>query len=80
MKRQNIVRIVLATALILLIPLVAMQFSDEVDWGWDDFVLIGALLLGAGFMYEFVSKKLKSTKQRIMFGAFLVVALSLIHI
>jgi hypothetical protein len=44
------VRIALATALILLVPLVAMQITDEVDWGVADFVVAGALLGGAGFL------------------------------
>jgi hypothetical protein len=44
------VRIALATALILLLPLVAMQFTDGVDWGVADFVFAGALLGGTGLL------------------------------
>ena len=44
------VRVALATALILLVPLVAMQFTDEVDWALADFVVAGALLGGTGFL------------------------------
>jgi hypothetical protein len=44
------VRIALGTAFILLLPLVAMQFTDEVDWGVADFVLAGALLGGTGLL------------------------------
>src|SRR5688572_15513319 len=45
MQNKNIFLIVLATAFILLIPLIAMQFTDEVNWNLTDFVIIGALLL-----------------------------------
>ena len=41
-----------ATALVLLVPLVAMQFSDEVDWGVFDFVFAGIFLGVAGLLLE----------------------------
>jgi hypothetical protein len=44
------VRVALATAFILLLPLVAMQLTDEVDWGVADFVIAGALLGGTGLL------------------------------
>lgn len=57
MPKKNILRIAIITALILLIPLVAMQFSDDVDWKWFDFIFIGALLFGAGIAYELMAKR-----------------------
>jgi hypothetical protein len=52
------VRVGLATALILLLPLVAMQFTNEVDWGVADFVVAGALLGGTGLLlHELASRK-----------------------
>lgn len=44
------VRVALVTALILLVPLVAMQVTDEVNWSLADFVLAGALLGGTGVL------------------------------
>lgn len=38
----------LATAVLLLMPAVAMQFTQEVSWGPGDFVVAGVLLFGAG--------------------------------
>ena len=35
-------------ALVLLIPLIAMQFTDEVNWSGGDFVFAALLLLGVG--------------------------------
>jgi hypothetical protein len=52
------VRVALATALILLLPLVAMQFTDEVDWGVADFAFAGALLGGTGLLlHELAARK-----------------------
>lgn len=38
--------------LILLVPLVAMQFSDDVNWGVGDFLFAGILILGTGSLFE----------------------------
>jgi hypothetical protein len=46
------VRVALVTVFILMLPLVGMQFTDEVDWGVADFVLAGALLGGAGLLLQ----------------------------
>jgi hypothetical protein len=50
MLGRPVVRIALVTAFILLLPLVAMQFTDEVDWGVFDFVAAGVLLGGGGLL------------------------------
>lgn len=46
--RKSLVAVVVVTALLLLVPLVAMQFTREVSWGPVDFLLAAALLLSAG--------------------------------
>ena len=38
-------------ALLLMIPLVAMHFTDELDWDLFDFVIMGCLLFGCGLTY-----------------------------
>jgi hypothetical protein len=45
-----------ATVLILLTPLIAMQFTEEVNWTVGDFVIAGAMLLGAGVTYELAAR------------------------
>jgi hypothetical protein len=57
MKNKNMIRIVIAVAFLLLVPLVAMQFTNEVVWTLTDFVVAGILLLGAGFTYELIASK-----------------------
>jgi len=78
MKTKNIIRIVVVTAFILLIPFVAMQFSDDVKWGASDFVFIGALLIGSGLLYEFVATKIRNPKHRAVIGIVLVATLLLV--
>ena len=40
--------VAVVTLALLAIPLVAMQFSSEVNWSVSDFILMGALIFGAG--------------------------------
>lgn len=57
MKAKNLTRYVIGTALVLLVPLVAMQFSEEWDWDLRDFIVIGTLLIGTGLTFELISTK-----------------------
>lgn len=43
-------------AAMLLAPLVAMRFTDDVAWTGFDFAVAGALLIGAGAAYEVLSR------------------------
>lgn len=47
-------------AALLLLPLVAMQLTDEVDWSAGDFAVFGAMLLVAGGTFE-AAARLKGT-------------------
>jgi len=53
---RSVVRVGLVTASILLAPLVAMQFTGEVDWGVADFVLAGVLVGGTGLLLELAAR------------------------
>lgn len=69
------VRIVLATAFILLLPLLAKQVTNEVAWDPGDFAVAGTLLMGTGFAYERVAKKVVGNMYRAAAGVALVTAL-----
>lgn len=77
---QNIRQIVIlsTSAILLLIPFIAMQFTDEVNWSLFDFVVAGALLLGTGQMCELVIRKIDKIKYRIAICVALLVVLILI--
>ncbi|MFD2245555.1 hypothetical protein [Pontibacter ruber] len=77
-QNKRFTGIVLTVALLLSIPLIAMQFTDEVNWGLFDFVVMGILLLGTGFLCELVLRKVHKTEDRIMLLAALLVMLFLI--
>lgn len=49
-----------ATAILLIIPLIAMQFSEEAKWGVADFILAGLMLLGTGAIYDLGIRKINS--------------------
>jgi hypothetical protein len=75
---KRLTAIVLFAAILLLIPLVAMQFTNEVKWGAADFILMGGLLLGTGLMCELVIRKVKKTSYRVAICVAIVVALLLV--
>ncbi len=77
MKNKRLMIIVLAVALLLLIPLIAMRFTDEVDWTLSDFVVAGVLLLGTGLLCEIVMRKVTTKKLRIVICGALVLVLLL---
>lgn len=64
----------IGAALLLTVPLFAMQVTDEVDWGPEDFVAGGIMfgLLGIGF--ELVTRFVHSWKRRLLIGGVLVFA------
>jgi hypothetical protein len=55
----------LVTVCILSIPLVAMQFSDEVKWGTADFVIMGVLIFGTGFLYVLLTRTASNIIHRV---------------
>lgn len=77
-KNKRLIGIVLTVVILLLIPLIAMQFTDEVKWGLADFVVMGGLLLGTGLMCELVMRKVKKIEHRIAICGAILVALFLI--
>jgi len=58
----------IAIAILLLIPFVAMQFTQKVQWSFGDFVILGAILIAIGLAYELIVRKSEKTKYRIAFG------------
>ena len=78
MQNKNIIRIALATAFILLLPLLAMQITDEVVWDLADFAVAGALLVGTGLMYDLAARKASNIAYRAAVGIALAAALLLV--
>lgn len=69
-----------AAAALLLLPLVAMQFTDEVNWDAADFALAGVLLVGVGVAYELAVRTRGDIAYRIGAGLALAAALLLVWV
>ena len=70
--------VVLAAACILLLPLLAMQVTDEVAWGVADFVIAGVLLVGTGLLYPLAMKKSGNLAYRAAVGVALAAGFILV--
>ena len=70
--------VALAAAFILLLPLLAMQITDEVVWDLADFAVAWTLLVGAGLTYKLVARKMGNIAYRAAVGAAVATALLLV--
>jgi len=67
MKNKSFVWIALATCLVLLVPLIAMQFTDEVRWDHTDFIVMGGLIFGISSVFVIVFRGLPR-KPKLVIG------------
>lgn len=74
--KSRIPIIPLAALSLLLIPLIGMQFSNEVNWSLADFLIMGVLLLLAGTGIEIARRKVRNVRKKwILIGAVILVFL-----
>lgn len=66
MKNKRLIVILSVVGILLLIPLIAMQFTNEVKWSGFDFVIMGILLLGTGLICELILRKVTNRSNRII--------------
>jgi Kef-type K+ transport system membrane component KefB len=64
--------------LLLLVPLVAMQFTAEVDWKPFDFLVAGVLLTSTGLTIELVLRKVKKPIHRLILCGIVLLVVFLI--
>jgi hypothetical protein len=57
--------IILGIIGILLIPAIAMLFTNEVNWSLGDFVIMGTLLLTVALVTEFILRKMSNKRCQI---------------
>lgn len=78
MRQNDVIRKMLAAELVLLIPLVAMMFTEEVDWHLHDFIVVGVLLAGVGYAYHLIVTGIKSNSRQAAVGIALAAVMVLI--
>jgi hypothetical protein len=67
--------LILASACsLLLIPLIAMSFTAEVQWSLFDFIVMGILLMAVGTGLEIVLRKVLSPGRRLLWLSAVVFA------
>lgn len=80
MKTKQIIRSVLAAELILLVPLIAMIFSDDAQWSVSDFIIVGVLLAGVGIGYQLIVTGIKNNSKQAALGIVLAALMILLWI
>jgi hypothetical protein len=75
---RSVAGLALATAFILLIPLIAMRFTNDMNWSLGDFVVAGALIFGTGLTYQVVTRKAGQIAYRFAVGLALAAAFLLV--
>ncbi len=73
-----IIRIFYIVGLLLLIPLIAMQLTNEVNWSFFDFIIMGGMLTIAGLLIGTTLKKVNSYNNRLVLILIFVIIFFLI--
>jgi hypothetical protein len=78
MKKNRLILIISSVAFLSLIPLIAMQFTDEVHWTLFHFLVAAVLLLVTGLIIDIITRKITNPGYWIILSVLMVVLLLLI--
>ena len=70
--------VVFSPLLMLLLPLIGMFFSNEINWSFFDFIIMGILILSLSFSIKQVLKTTKNINYRILIIAVVLILFLLI--
>ncbi len=65
-SKHQVLRLLGVTGALLLIPLIAMQITNEVSWKVGDFIVAAALLVSFGYSYELLSKLFPGKRSQLL--------------
>ena len=72
------IKILPIVGLLLSIPLIVMQLTDEVNWSFFDFIIMGVMLSITGLAIGIIIKTIKNYKYRNIFIAIIIMIFLLI--
>jgi hypothetical protein len=78
MKNKRLKIILTVLVILLLIPFIIMQFTEEVSWTILDFAVMGVLLLSTGLLCELTIRKVTNIKYRTALFVVILVAFLII--
>lgn len=78
MVNRRLIVIHSVIGILLLIPLIAMQFTNEVDWDIFDFFVMGILLSGTGLLFELVLRRIEGKINSLILCAAILFLLFLV--
>ncbi|CDN73677.1 hypothetical protein [Elizabethkingia anophelis] len=76
--KQRSFAIYSVVALLLIVPLIGMQFSKEIKWSLLDFIIAGFLLFTTAFSIDFIMRRVKTKAYQFITIALVLITLFLI--
>lgn len=74
------VRSAVGTALLLLVPLTAMQYTAEVNWGAEDFGTAAVILFAAGMTYGLAASRPERPHSKVLIAGAALLGLALVWV
>ena len=78
--KKHLAFVATGTVVLLLVPLIAMQFTSEVVWTLSDFIFAGVLLFGTGAVFGVFLHNMENNSYRIGAGIALISTLFLVWV
>jgi len=77
---KRVYLILFVTVAVLCLPLIAMQFTNQVKWELPDFFVAGFLLLATGFAVDLILRKFKKAWLRAIAIGLIILTFILIWV
>lgn len=77
-QKQRSIAIYAIASAILAIPLIGMQFTNEINWSGFDFLIAGVLLIITAFGINTILNNVKLDSKRFLYIAIVLIVLILI--
>ena len=77
-KNKRVLVFLIIIVIVLLIPFIAMQFTNEVNWTLLDFMIAGVLLFSTVFFIELTLNVIKKKQKRLILLVIILLIFTLI--